>query len=191
MFKPKNKVKEKEGTSTDTKPSKPKKVKIHDVWEACEHGSVEAMEKLLKKKNGGAQINQPDQEGRWPIHIAAGAGHVALVQLLLDNGAQCNMIENTEQRWNVLQWAVNSRNFAMMKLIAEQPTLKRTSLTRFPWSSIIHSSPSATDLALIQLTSEALVLAPLVWTATLHFINLRVCLRLILKKSSTLSFRYV
>lgn len=120
---------------TDPKPPKPKKIKIHDIWEACEYGSVEAMEKLLKKKNGAAQIHQPNQDGRWPIHIATGAGHVPVVQLLLEHGAQCNLIENTEQRWNVLQWAVNSRNFAMMKLIAEQSTLKRTCLFRFPPSS--------------------------------------------------------
>lgn len=191
MFKPKNKVKEKDGTSTDTKPSKPKKVKIHDIWEACEHGSAEAMEKLLKKKNGSAQISLVNQDGRSPIHIAASAGHVALVQLLLDNGAQCNMIENTEQRWNVLQHAVNSRNFAMMKLIAEQPTLKRTSSTRFPQTSATCSPTLVANLALIQLTSEALLLAPRVWTATRLFTSLRVCSRLIPKMSSSSSLRYV
>lgn len=140
LFKKKDKVKEKEGPSAEFKASKPKKVKIHDVWEACQYGSIEAMEKLLKKKSGGAQINQPNQDGRWPIHIAAGAGHVDIVQLLLDNGAQCNMIENTEQRWNVLQWAVNSRNFTMMKLIAEQASLKRTPLSRFLYSNSIYLS---------------------------------------------------
>lgn len=126
LFKKKDKSKDKESALPDLKPAKAKKVKIHDIWDACAHGTLEGLEKVLKKKNGMSQINQPNEEGRWPIHIATGGGHVDLVEMLLANGAQCNMIENTEARWNVLHWAVNSRNFQMMKLIASQPTLKRT-----------------------------------------------------------------
>jgi len=125
FFKKKEKAKDKDDSKTDVKPLKTKKPKVHDIWEACEQGSLEGFEKIIKKKNGAAQLNQPNEEGRWPIHIAVGAGHVALAEALLANGAQCNMIESTEARWNVLHWAVASRSFEMMKLIVTQPGLKR------------------------------------------------------------------
>lgn len=125
-WKDKAKDKEKDPISTDPKAAKPKKVKAHDIWEAAAIGNLEAMDKVMKKKGGLASINAPNDEGLSPIHIAAEHGHVALVEYLLENGAHCNMIENTEERWNVLHRAVHSRNFAMMKLVASQPSLKRT-----------------------------------------------------------------
>lgn len=126
FWKKKDKPKDKDEPKTDVKVSKVKKPKVRDIWEACEQGSVEGLERLIKKKNGVAQINQPNEEGRWPIHVAVGAGNVPFVEVLLANGAQCNMIESTEARWNVLHWAVASRSFEMMKLIVSQPGLKRT-----------------------------------------------------------------
>lgn len=144
LFRRKDKSKDKDSGLPDLKPPKTKKAKINDIWAACEQGSLEALEKILKKKNGIAQVNQAAEDGRWPIHIAAGGGHVELVELLLANGAQCNMIENTEARWNVLHHAVNSRNFQMMKLIASQPNLKRTPRIS-PLPFLFHRLPSLFD----------------------------------------------
>lgn len=130
FWRKKEKGKDHDSSNGDAKPAKPKKVKANDIWAACAAGSVESLEKVIAKKGGTAQINAPDDEGRSPIHIAAGAGHVPVVEVLLSHGAHCNMIENTEQRWNVLHWAVQSRNFAMMKLVASQANLKRTPYAR-------------------------------------------------------------
>lgn len=127
LWKKKDKSKDKESSKSDAKPPKPKKSKVNTIWAACEQGDVEVFDKMMKKKNGISLVNSPNEEGRYPIHIASGSGQVTLVQRLLECGAQCNMIENTEDRWNVLQWAVKSHNFQMMKLIASQPSLKRTS----------------------------------------------------------------
>jgi ankyrin repeat protein len=125
IFKKKDKPKDKDGSNGELKTSKSKKHKAKDIWQACEMGYLESLDKMLKKKNGMAMLNMPNEEGHAPIHIAAGAGHIAIVEALLAAGAHCNMIEGAEPRWNVLHWAVSSRNFAMMKLILSQPSIKR------------------------------------------------------------------
>ena len=46
--------------------------------------------KLLDSTTGSSSVNETDGKGHAPIHAAASAGHVKVVQLLLARGAMCS-----------------------------------------------------------------------------------------------------
>ncbi len=50
---------------------------------------------LLKE---GAVIDQKDNEGNTPLHLAAERGHGRTVRLLLDNGANATIRNNAGER---------------------------------------------------------------------------------------------
>jgi len=54
---------------------------IHEI--ACS-GDVASMQEAIDK---GLKIDTPDEIGRYPIHEAAANGHLEMVELLLQNGA--------------------------------------------------------------------------------------------------------
>lgn len=56
---------------------------------ACARGEVEVVAELLRKRKGRAfaSPNIRDGDGFSPLHVAAAAGHVTVVKLLLDKGA--------------------------------------------------------------------------------------------------------
>ena len=65
-----------------------------DIHEACEAGSTEEVERLIRS---GVDVNKKNYDGHnrgdSPIHQAAWRGHTDTVKLLLDHGA--NIHEKT------------------------------------------------------------------------------------------------
>lgn len=98
-----------------------KKKKKDDIWLACETGNMEAIEIYLRKKKN---INVPNQKGRYPIHIAASKGFAHICERLLRAGADCNVIEDGEPKWNVLHFAIHSKNPETVYLFASLPDLR-------------------------------------------------------------------
>lgn len=58
---------------------------------AASLGDVEALERMLA---AGADLDAPDYEGRTPLHLAAGGGHLASVRWLLGHGARTNLVDH-------------------------------------------------------------------------------------------------
>jgi ankyrin repeat protein len=52
---------------------------------AAQNGHAECLRCLIEE--GGANVNQPDAQGRGPLYAAALADQAACVKILLDNGA--------------------------------------------------------------------------------------------------------
>lgn len=99
-----------------------KKNKKEDIWYACEVGNMELLDQILKKKKNN--LNVPNSKGRYPIHIAASKGYVDICEKLLKAGADCNVIEENEPRWNVLHFAIHSKDLETVYLFANLPELK-------------------------------------------------------------------
>lgn len=51
---------------------------------ACENGNTEIVDILIKS---GAEINQPNQREKTPLHASAAEGHIAIVKRLIHEGA--------------------------------------------------------------------------------------------------------
>lgn len=56
---------------------------------AAQYGYVQAVETLLKE--GGADVNVQDKNGKTPLHIAAQHGHIQVVEILLKEGARVDL----------------------------------------------------------------------------------------------------
>lgn len=56
-------------------------------------GNVERLRELLKE---GADQDATDEEGRTPLHFAAGYGELECVKALLDAGANIDALDNNQ-----------------------------------------------------------------------------------------------
>ena len=60
---------------------------------ACKSGDIKTVEKILSRKN--VDINAREKQyGSRPLHWAAGQGHLEIVDLLLQKGADINATDN-------------------------------------------------------------------------------------------------
>lgn len=104
-----------------------------DLFRAAGAGDVSQARKLLRGKDVLAQLSQRDAFGRQPLSVAVFNGHVALVEVLLDNGAEVNATDS--QQRTPLHWCVsggsNAAKVAQMLVqhggeIARKDALGRT-----------------------------------------------------------------
>jgi ankyrin repeat protein len=66
------------------------------ILKAAKSGDAATITALLKKDK--ALLNARDKDGSTPLHCAAWKGHVAVVEVLLDAGANINDV-NTNTHW--------------------------------------------------------------------------------------------
>ncbi|KAJ9514669.1 hypothetical protein QJQ45_028451, partial [Haematococcus lacustris] len=57
---------------------------VNDLFDAAKYGDTEAVEDFIAI---GKDVGMKDKEGRTPLHFAAGAGHVEVAKLLIEEGA--------------------------------------------------------------------------------------------------------
>ncbi|KAI9219046.1 arginine N-methyltransferase [Blastocladiella britannica] len=62
---------------------------------ACAYGDLEESRTLLSSEDADAAYH--DDQGRTPLFVAAERGHLALVQLLVENGAPWNLLDESGQ----------------------------------------------------------------------------------------------
>ena len=68
----------------------------------CAENTSPDVAQLLLKSDAGL-VNQPDEEGYTPLHLAVIAGNRIMLRYLLDHGAEVNLLDN--ERHSVVHWA--------------------------------------------------------------------------------------
>jgi hypothetical protein len=69
--------------------------KVAMLHDAVQHHNLEEVASLLDKSDFAECINSRDSQGFTALHIAAKLGHVDMVKLLLNKGADINMSSST------------------------------------------------------------------------------------------------
>ncbi|RDW65991.1 hypothetical protein BP6252_09626 [Coleophoma cylindrospora] len=69
-------------------------------------------------ETGKYMLNGKDSKGRTPLSWAAGGGHVAMIKVLLENGAEVDSKDNSGR--TPMSWAATNGNEAMVKLLLEK-----------------------------------------------------------------------
>jgi len=89
-------------------------------FEACAKGDVETLHGLLVKDPSLGRVSDPDARYRgWTgLHVAAKHGHVGVVQLLLDHGADPNAREAGDNTY-ALHWAAAGRHLETVRALLD------------------------------------------------------------------------
>lgn len=101
-----------------------KTTKLHD---ACVSGDLDLVDTCLSKHK--SWLTTPNDEGRYPIHLACLHGHLLVVERLLKvagtaAGELVNQIEDRPGHWCVLHYAAHSRNKDLFFYLANHPDIK-------------------------------------------------------------------
>ena len=91
-----------------------------DIWSACRFDDVTALRSLLKDGSGEVPCDIRNQFGATPLHFCATYGSSQCAQVLLDNGADFRVQENTSG-WTPLHLALYHHRRSLdtaLKLIA-------------------------------------------------------------------------
>jgi hypothetical protein len=126
--KEKSKEKVKDKQKKDEKHRPRKTTKLH---EACISGDLDLVDACLIKHK--SWLNTPNEEGRYPIHLACLHGQQAVVERLLKAAAFAlpdvlNQIEDRPGRWCVLHYAAHSKNKELFFFLSNLPDIKGTSI---------------------------------------------------------------
>ncbi len=62
-----------------------------DIFSAAKEGNIEEVRRLVES---GVDVNVKDNDGRTPLHFAAGLGYIEVVKYLISKGAYVNVKEN-------------------------------------------------------------------------------------------------
>jgi ankyrin len=119
-----------------------------DVYTACTLGLKERVAELIKEQPGLINGVQFDYPRLRPLEIAAGAGHVEVVELLLDRGAE---IQNKGQ-WSPLEFAATEGHARVVKLLLDRGA--DVDLRDSMGSTPLHAAAGAGHLAVVKLLLE-------------------------------------
>src|SRR5436190_6838814 len=88
----------------------------NELIAAASDGDVTAVRRLLDE---GAEVEAGDNAGWTSIIQAARSGHNEVVRLLLEHGANPNVVEHGNQDMTPLHWAATSNNIDCVKTLLE------------------------------------------------------------------------
>ena len=84
-----------------------------DMREACGKGDTEEVERLIR---AGVDVNKVDSDyGYTPLYLAAERGHIDIVKLLINNGA--NISEKSSDGETPLYWVAREGYVDIVKLL--------------------------------------------------------------------------
>ncbi|KAI6278150.1 hypothetical protein MCOR27_005770 [Pyricularia oryzae] len=85
---------------------------------AASNGNVDLVKRLLQgKAKQYVDVNVPDEDGTPPLIYASCFGHEAVVQVLIDAGADVDRQDRNQ--WSALMWAMTNRHKTIAKLLLD------------------------------------------------------------------------
>ena len=88
-----------------------------DLWAAARKGDADAVKGTLAK---GAEVNAKTRYGATALSFAADRGHVAVIRILLENGADVNS-KDTFYNAPAMTWAAYNGHTEAVKVIRKLP----------------------------------------------------------------------
>ena len=113
---------------------------------AASHGDVSEVQRLI---NEGADVQLGDNAGWPPIIWAAREGHNEVVKLLLEHGANPNVVETGNSNMTPLHWAATSDNVDCVRMLLENGADVNRSTT-YGYTALMMAANSASP-QLVQL----------------------------------------
>lgn len=89
-----------------------------DIFEAASIGDIDTLNPLIK--NDPSHINSYSNDGFTPLGLASFFGHIELVKLLLDQGADPNIAANNSFKVTPLHSACAISNYDIAKILIEK-----------------------------------------------------------------------
>lgn len=86
------------------------------IFDCCERNDVEGLKKLIRSK-GTKIINEKNEYGSTPLHIAAGYNSMDCLKLLLDAGAEIKLKNNKGN--TSLHYAASNNSKECLELLLE------------------------------------------------------------------------
>lgn len=125
----------------------------NDLHKAAHKGDLEACKMLIESSVGEEvpiTVNDPGASDRRPLHRAAGAGHLNLVQYFLEIGAEIDAIDKSGR--TALHWAAISGHTEIVKLLLSKGAniLAETTLKTNALHSAVEANRVDTVRALMQ-----------------------------------------
>ena len=87
-----------------------------DIYDACEKGKKEEVERFIR---AGVGVNEKNNVGMTPLHLAAWGGYKDLVKLLLENGANIDE-KNKNSGITPILWAAGQGHKDIVKLLVDR-----------------------------------------------------------------------
>jgi ankyrin repeat protein len=84
----------------------------------------------------GAYVDQIDQQGIWPLFLAAQNGHAEAVRALLDGGADANKA-TADNGWTPLIWAAENGHAAVVRMLLDGGADANKARTDAGWTPLL------------------------------------------------------
>ncbi len=128
---------------------------VLDIWEAAAVGDLPRVQELLGKD--ATLLNAYAPDGFTPLGLAAFFGHAAVLEMLLEGGAQVNLASRNAMQVRPLHSAVAQRDILAARQMAELLLAHGAEVNAVQMGSFtaLHEAASRGDAALVRLLLAA------------------------------------
>ena len=104
------------------------------LFQCCVSGTKEQLKEINRKYQHVIDINEVNEDGNTPCHLAVNRGQTANLQILIANYDNIDMSIRNNQGQNVIDLAVISKNLQVFNLVIQNVTGVKPNLSSLYWA---------------------------------------------------------